>query len=609
MKVTMKCLSVLLLALCMLVAGCGGNNSTPTPAQQDSTTSAAANDRTTATTAAESDDGETTEQATSAQAAETTTTAKSNDSETTAPAASGELKFNPTGFPIMSEPITYTAFWEGGTNIDWDANEFIKKYGELTNIYFDIQPSPDGGDGLQRRNILFASGDYPDVFLMNWQTLITKADTMQFGVREGIIIPVTSFVEDYGVNMKRVFDYNPMYRETATAPDGEIYGLPRFSECYHCGAYPKIYVRQDWLDTLGLQMPTTTEEFRSVLEAFITQDPNGNGQADEIGLTGAITWNTMAEYAIMGMAFQTVKPDFWLSYDRDGSSVEVSTTTEHYREGLRYIKSLFDEGLIDRAAFTQRDDQMAQTVRTDPHIAGAYTCDHPGMGYDTANVEEAMNYQILLPIEGPDGFRRQGDNANEGEVRGYHAVITDKAQFPEAAYRYFDEILIDDEINMERFYGPRGTGWDYAPAGTKDIFGGDAKYVILESDREKILETWGFGNGPSADLAPFRISMLPEVDNIYLPENYEQRITIDSRPLYEFKPDKRLQYDIFVPLEMSSEYSEIQANLNSFFRMATVQFIIGDRDIETGWEQYLSEAQAYSIDRYVEIYKIATGMN
>ena len=39
-------------------------------------------------------------------------------------------------------------------------------------------------------------------------------------------------------------------------------------------------------------MPTTTEEFRAVLKAFVEGDPNGNGKADEIGLTGATTRNT-----------------------------------------------------------------------------------------------------------------------------------------------------------------------------------------------------------------------------------------------------------------------------------------------------------------------------
>ena len=81
---------------------------------------------------------------------------------------------------------------------------------------------------------------------------------------------------------------------------------------------------------------------------------------------------------------------------------------------------------------------MAQTVRTEPHVVGMYVCDHAGMGYDNNDPVEAENYQILIPVAGPDGFRRQGQNANEGEIQGFHAVITDACKYPEAAFRLID---------------------------------------------------------------------------------------------------------------------------------------------------------------------------
>lgn len=273
------------------------------------------------------------------------------------------------------------------------------------------------------------------------------------------------------------------------------------------------------------------------------------------------------------------------------------------------MKSLYDEGLIDGTSFTQKDDQMAQTVRTEPHIVGMYVCDHAGMGYDTNDVEEAENYQILIPVAGPDGVRLQGQNANEGDVTGFEAVITDACEYPEAAFRLIDEFFYDDEYEMKRMYGPEGIGWDYAPEGTKNVFGGDAKYVInsISEDVSAEIENDKFTVGPQADLAEFRLSMLPEADDIYAPGNYEQRITLDTQKVEQYIPEERLDYEVFIPLDMTDEYAEIQTNLNTYVRMATVQFITGERDIETGWDQYLSELDAYKVDRYVEIYKTATG--
>ena len=523
-------------------------------------------------------------------------------------ATDGPAGFNATGMPIMNEPITLTAWIEGGADTDWSQNMFLKEIEEKANIKLEIISTPSS-DSLEKRNLMLAGDDYPDLLLTDWTAMLTKADVMQFAVKEGIFLPITEYVDKYGNNMKRVFDENPAYREGSTAPDGEIYGFARFSECYHCSAYPKIYLRQDWMDKLNLEMPTNTEELREVLRAFVNEDPNGNGEKDEIGLIGATTWNTPVEFALMGMSFQTVKPDFWLSLGADGESVEFSPSTDAYREGLRYIKSLYDEGLIDPTSFTQKEDIMAQTVRTEPHVVGMYVCDHAAMGYDNSDPVEAENYQILIPVAGPDGFRRQGQNANEGTITGFEAVITDKCQYPEAAFRLIDEFFYDDDYNMMRFKGKEGLGWERAAEGAKNVFGGEARYVVLsvpEEDKEEN-DKYGFGVGPQADVASFRLAMLPEVENVYLQENYEQRITLDTQKVEEFIPEKRLEYNPFIPLEMMDEYAEIQTNLNSFVRKTIVQFITGERDIENGWDEYLSELDSYRVDRYVERYKTAIG--
>lgn len=521
-------------------------------------------------------------------------------------AETGPVNFNATGFPIVKEPITLTAWMEGGSDVDYTKNTLLKEWAEKTGITLEITTTTTA-DALQKRNIMFASGDYTDILLTDWNAIISKSDVMQYAVKEKIIVPVTQYIEKYGNNLKRIYEEHPNYKDSTTTPDGEIYGVARFSECYHCSAYPKFYIRQDWLDKLKLKMPTTTDELKTVLTAFVNDDPNGNGEKDEIGLLGATTWNTMSEYALMGMSFQTVKPDFWLSLGEDGSSIEFSPSTDTYREGLRYIKDLYDSKLIDGTSFTQKDDQLAQTTRTEPHIVGMYSADHAAMGYDNANTEEAKNYQIMPPVKGPSGFQKQGQNANEGEVKGFHAVITDACENPEAAYRFIDELFLDDETSMIRSYGPQGEGWDYAPEGTKNVFGDEAKYLVLSSDQSdaakeaRKLKT--FSIGPQADLSAFRLSMLPSVDDVYLTENYEQRITKDTDLVEKYIPKQRLQNFVFTPVDMIDEYAEIQANLNTFVRSATVQFITGERDIETGWDQYKSELDGYKVNRYIEIYK------
>ena len=208
-----------------------------------------------------------------------------------------------------------------------------------------------GADSVTQRNLRLASGDFPDVFMLDWTSIMTFTDIMQYGVQEQILAPIDPYIEPYSENMGRILEEHPDFTDAITATDGHIYGFPRFSECYHCLAYPKFYIRQDWLDALNLEMPTTTDELKDVLTAFVTKDPNGNGQADEIGLLGGTDFNLMLEYGIIGNSFVTVKPDFWL-YTPDGENIEVSVTTDAYRDGLIYLNDLYANGLIDSTSFT-----------------------------------------------------------------------------------------------------------------------------------------------------------------------------------------------------------------------------------------------------------------
>lgn len=540
------------------------------------------------------------------------TTSGSTESGAEASGTTAETpeNFNAEGMPIVNEEITVDTWVEGGTDIDWTNNGFVNTVAEESGIQMEIT-AVSGADSVTQRNLRLASGDFPDVFMLDWTSIMTFTDIMQYGVQEQILAPIDQYIEPYSENMGRILEEHPDFADAITATDGHIYGFPRFSECYHCLAYPKFYIRQDWLDALNLDMPTNTDELKEVLTAFVTKDPNGNGQADEIGLLGGTDFNLMLEYGIIGNSFVTVKPDFWL-YTPDGENIEVSVTTDAYRDGLIYLNDLYANGLIDSTSFTNDSDQFAQTVRLEPYIVGMYCCDHIGMGYDTANVDEAKNYQIVPVLEGPDGVRQQSQNSGEGQIQGFHAVMTVACENPEAVFRMIDHYFYDDYWNMYRFHGPEGTGWDYSEEGAKNVFGGPATYVInqLSSDESDALVTAnGFAPGPQADLAEFRAASLPYVegDALYQPENYEQRVALDTMDLLNYIPDWNLQYSVFIDPENANEYADIQTNLNSYIRSATVQFIMGDRDPnnDADWETYLSELDGYQIDRYLELYKEA----
>lgn len=190
-----------------------------------------------------------------------------------------------------------------------------------------------------------------------------------------------------------------------TSLDGNIYGIPAADSgtTGHGAASMKLWMNMDWLEKLGLDMPVTTEDFHSVLKAFKTQDPNGNNKQDEIPLTGAInTWNA-DPYLFLLNAFDYYDNGTLLKL-KDGK-VSFCANTDGFKQGLKYIATLYNEGLIDPAAFTQNEQQLSAIGNNEGvAIAGAAAAGHLGMFVGVNNIERCKQYDNIFPLQGPNGY-------------------------------------------------------------------------------------------------------------------------------------------------------------------------------------------------------------
>lgn len=138
----------------------------------------------------------------------------------------------------------------------------------------------------EKRNLAVASGDLPDAI---FDAGYGDYDLLKLA-KDGAIIPLEDMIEQHMPNLKKVLEEAPEYKSMITAPDGHIYSFPWIEELgsgkQRIQAVDNLpWINVEWLNKLGLKMPTTTEELKEVLIAFKTQDPNGNGKADEIPLS------------------------------------------------------------------------------------------------------------------------------------------------------------------------------------------------------------------------------------------------------------------------------------------------------------------------------------
>lgn len=110
-----------------------------------------------------------------------------------------------------------------------------------------------------------------------------------------------------------------------------------------------------WLKNLGLEIPTTIDEFTEVLRAFKTQDPNKNNEADEIPLSFRST-DAANRTTWIGSFFGPfgVVDDSTHIMIKDGKVI-FTPEQEGFRKALEYFHMLYAEGLMDPESFTQDD--------------------------------------------------------------------------------------------------------------------------------------------------------------------------------------------------------------------------------------------------------------
>ena len=500
-------------------------------------------------------------------------------------------------FPIVQEPMTIKAFlapW--GNTDDYQDNEFIRYLEEKTNIRLEVDIARRGPDAEQKKGILLAGGDYPEVFI---DGLFSKAEQQFYGGR-GVFIPLNDLIAEYGVNTRKLFAEYPLVKANMTMPDGSIYSLPDVNDCFHCSYNRKMWIYQPWLDKLGLEMPRTTEDFRNVLIAFRDRDPNGNGLADEIPLSGSIKNRRAGVDGFIMNAFVYThgnigETQLGRMFIEDGR-VQAAFNQPAWKDGLAYMNDLFREKLLSADAFVQDPAQYKQLGENpDIVLLGAGTAGHQGLFTNFYGESGRwLEYKAVPPLEGPGGERISPYDPVYGDVSW---TITDRAANPEAAFRLGDAFY-EDDLMLHAVTGRQGIEWDWAEPGEIGINGLQAIWKILENQGETPDNiTWDQA-GPQNRSSAFRLGQMSGGL-----ESLEVILFDESKVKME---PYRVNLDMIVPPltygeDTAVEVVELENSLRDYVNEMIARFTVGDVDIEDDWDDYLAELERIGLPRYIEL--------
>lgn len=508
------------------------------------------------------------------------------------------VELTPPGeFPIVKEPVELTVLVGGDARIaDMQTNAFSKWYEELTNVKVKYEVTPEGSQ-KEAFNLRMASNELPDIFM---SMDITRAQEMIFGQQQAFL-PLNDLIESQGYYIKEMFKARPQMYDAIKAPDGNIYSIPEVNECYHCSMAVKMWINQDFLNAVGMDMPQTTEQFYEVLKAFKEQDPNGNGKPDEIPLAGTTkSWYADVETFLMNSFVYTPPAGAPKGvYVKDGV-IQLSFMQPGWKEGLKYLHRLYSEGLIAGESFTQDGQQLMQMgEHPEAPILGAF----PGgyMALATEYMGESgrwKTYTAVPPLAGPDGTR-QAVHLPYQFVSG-KLVVTTATKYPEVALRWADGFF-KEEVLLRANQGVPGVDWKEADPGMKGIDGRPAKWETIATYGE-VSDTQWYQRNPGFLSNEFRLSMAAGENPS---ENLEVILYNETHEKYEpYKaPVEMALPPLFFKEEESMELADLEKTIGDYVDQMTARFIIGDASIDEEWDTYLRTLQSMNVERYRQIYQ------
>lgn len=452
----------------------------------------------------------------------------------------------------------------------------LDEFKKQTNVDVEMRIFPYE-TATERLNLDLNSGDYADV-VGGW----TLSDSMilTYGVNQGVFIPLEDYFAEYCPRITEILDL-PGVREEMTAPDGHIYAIPYVCDDTKVGYSP--YINGRWLKNVGMDIPTTTEEFEAVLKAFKEQDANGNGDPNDEIPFSADPNNKHIESMTGWFGLPMGKSGIGILDDE----VVFAGASSTYREFLSWFNSLYEQGLIDLEIFTQDSSTWEGKGNRDLYgVSIAY-----GSGEFSGIVLEGGEKSEfdVLPVLNTDKGGMWMRDTNGFSVYRTQAVITDNAEHPEVICRWFDNAFqLENGIGCNR--GPVGTVVFKEDDGYRAI---DVK-TLPEEDQEKF--SWG--------------NLWPQSLPKYMPSGFKY---IEDHPTYNEKKVMEDTYEpyltkttipsFWIPLDKIDRYSDIASALTDYFNQRQAMFISGEMDIDDDaqWQSYVDGLYALGLEDWMDV--------
>ena len=366
---------------------------------------------------------------------------------------------NATGLPIVNEPITLKMMVVKNVSDlgkSWNEKECVQRAVEETGINFEFTEISQAA-WSEQIGVTLAGGDLPDVIVGSISNFAAYTESIQ---------PLNDLLDAYAPNLTAFYEEHPELKIAGTMEDGNLYSFPLLQQQGYYTHNNRYAINQEWLDNIGMEIPTTQDELYAVLKAFKEKDANGNGDPNDelpISFTGntavALDENSYGMNFLMNSCgVHSVK-----YVQVDDGVVSFAPTSPEYRQFLEFANKLYTEGLIDPDSFVQQFPDFTAKGNAD-RIGIVAHHSYLDIVVGAQNMEK---YSILLPTEDANGNITVTGRSVDGDWVYDCYKISKNSQYAEAAVRLYDYVISSEELVTLWSWGPEGKVYTVNDQGQK----------------------------------------------------------------------------------------------------------------------------------------------
>jgi len=557
------------------------------------------------------------ESTTAAGTTKANTTAATTKATTAAPADDAVKVTEPGTLPVVEGELSLSiAMPQNSVVQDRETNELWKYLQSQTGIDFELQEFPSDEYSTKVDLMMAAGGnDLPDILAGG---SIGVGPRTSWG-EAGHIVDLKPYIEDYCYYLPIAYNNCSFIDwETAliqvTSYNGAIYGLPSYAESTNDRvSNGRINMYIPWLEKAGMmnydengEVIRTTDELLAFYDAVKTGDFNGNGLNDEICLTGYGTGNLKP--AFLPMFLETNADAFYI--DTAENCVKFNFDREEYREGLRFIKSLVDNGYLDPLTFTQDATTMTATITADTMVVASFMR-ISASNLNLTTVPPSTDFVWCSALAKP-GETAENRYQYYGVATAYiQYLVTKNCENIEAAVRLGD-YWGSEECSFINNCGFEGIDYDWVsdlanPDQYENYWGFSKDEVYVRRTAENggratwgtMQNVWMSNQGVSclsangwANCSGTDITLPSAVGSKENAMRIQHNVTLAHI-------ENVLAAQVYTQEEIEIN-QDVWAPINTYIGECFSRFCLGDLDIEADWDNYVDELYAMGLQDVID---------